>query len=83
MSVEENEIFTLLAAHADAIDTALESKENNFDMRVLYLGHLAMCARIFKIIYQCEDVRDLERIYRIEQSSFRLATPPTLEGSII
>jgi hypothetical protein len=83
MSVEENEMFTLLAAHADAIDNALQSKEKNFDTRMLYLGHLAMCARIFKIIYRCEDVGDLEKIHRIEQASFRLATPPTSAGSSI
>lgn len=61
---------------------ALKGSDMSFDDHLRYLGHLAMCARLFKIILLEESTDLLETCVSIENSSFGFATPRDERGRI-
>jgi len=71
-----------LADYSATIDLALKGKDLDVDDRLWYLGHLAMCARIFKSVYLDEPVESLEQIHRIESASFRIGARNDERGAI-
>ncbi len=64
-----------LADYTNAIHIVFEGRDHNFDERLVYLGHLAMCARIFKSVYLGESAESLEVYLKIENGSFKFGTP--------
>lgn len=73
-----------LAEHTQILHLALEGEQlKDFDERLLYTGHLAMCARLFKIVYLNQPIEELETVFRIESSSYGYATPNDERGSIV
>jgi len=71
-----------LAEYADVLHLALEGKDRNFDERLIYLGHLAMCARIFKSVCLGEPLSELETFLKIEAGAYKIGTPKNEKGSI-
>lgn len=63
-----------LADYSQIIDLALKGENLDFDERLFYLGHLAMCARIFKSIYLNEHT-NLGALIKLETYSYKLGTP--------
>jgi hypothetical protein len=61
---------------------ALEGNGLSFDDRLRYLGHLAMCARLFKAVMLDEPVEFMEECISIENRSFGYATPRDERGVI-
>ena len=82
MDLSRHNLLLNLADYTDTLHLALEGKDLNVDERLTYLGHLAMCARIFKSVYLDEPVELLEQILRIESASFRFGTPNNERGAI-
>ena len=82
MNEERESLLIHLADYADILHRALEGKDGNFDERLIYLGHLAMCARIFKSIYLDEPLSELETFLKIETGSYKFGTPKNEKGSI-
>lgn len=82
MSPEKESILISLSDHAEVMHQALEGGDLPFEERMIYLGHLGMCSRLFKGIC-LDDPRGLiDPFIRIEQSSFRLGTPSDQRGLI-
>lgn len=79
MSHINGTILNLLIEHIEACHDALESEEKNFDTRVNYLGHLAMCSRILKDLYR-KQYGELQKIVRVENFAFKMAPPRTRHG---
>lgn len=82
MNATQHQVLLRIADHADVMHLALEGGNMSFDDRLRYLGHLAMCARLFKIILLEESTDLLETCVSIENSSFGFATPRDERGSI-
>lgn len=82
MNCNLDTILLGLADHTEVIHQALEGKNLTFEDRMIYLGHLAMCARIFKAVYLGESSRQVLAFIRIEQSAFKLGTPSDERGII-
>lgn len=70
-----------LADYTKTIDFALEGENLDYDERLFYLGHLAMCARIFKSIYLNEHT-NLGTLIKLETYSYKLWTPRNERGDI-
>src|SRR5437016_2716752 len=77
-----HDLLISLADYTAAIHLALEGKDLSTDERLTYLGHLAMCARVFKSVYLEESVDSLEQILKIEDASFKFGTPNNERGTI-
>ncbi len=71
-----------LADYSETIHLALEGVNLDLDERMFYLGHLAMCARIFKAVYLNQTSETLESMISIETSSFKLGTPRNARGDL-
>ncbi len=72
-----------LADLADVLDLALEGPHlTNLDERMIYLGHLAQCARMFKVIYLDQPVSDFEVLFNIESTTYGPFTPNNAVGTI-
>ena len=80
MTPEKEELLLTLADHTDTMHLALEGASQND--RLIYLGHLAMCARIFKSISLDEPSNDVLKFVSLENSSFTLGTPNDERGAI-
>jgi hypothetical protein len=74
-------ILMNLADYTQTIEFALEGDNLDFDERLFYLGHLAMCARLFKSIYLNEH-HDLGTMIKLESNSYKLGTPRNERGDI-
>ncbi len=79
MNPDKENLLLHLSDHTGTIDLALEGASSNDKM--IYLGHLAMCARLFRFLYLDEPMEALE-ISRLEDSAFRLGTPSDERGMI-
>jgi len=78
--LKENLLLNL-ADYTDMMHEAFEGKDLTQDERLIYLGHLAMCARMFKAV--CLDEPDLLiRFVGIENSSYKFGTPNNQRGAI-
>ncbi len=82
MNTAKDELLLQLADYTGTIHLALEGKNVRPDHSMIYLGHLAMCARIFKSVYLGEPVNEVLRFVRIEQSAFKFGTPSTERGAL-
>jgi hypothetical protein len=71
MNELKHNLLLHLADHTQVMDLAFEGNDLDFDERLRYLGHLAMCARFFKSIYLDEATESLETYFSVEHSSFR------------
>ena len=71
-----------LSDHTQVMHLALESPNLPFEERLIYLGHLGMCARLFRSICLNDPLDSMEPIIRIEQSSFRYGTPSDQRGNL-
>jgi len=71
-----------LADYTAIIDLALEGKDLDMDDRLWYLGHLAMCGRVFKSVYLDEPIEPLEQILYIENASFTIGARNDERGAI-
>ncbi len=81
--VTENLLLNL-ADHAQILHLALEGPNfRNFDQRLIYLGHLAMCARFFKIVYLRHPRDELEMIFEIEKKSYAFGMPNDERSAIV
>lgn len=80
MTAEKEELLLTLADHADTMHLALEGSSEN-DTR-FNLGHLAMCARIFKSVFLTEPSSEVLKFVALENTSFRLGTPSDERGVI-
>ncbi len=72
-------ILMNLADYIQTIHFALEGENLDFDERLFYLGHLAMCARLFKSIYLNEHP-DLGTLIKLESYSYKQGTPRNERG---
>lgn len=70
-----DEFLFELARYTQALDEATET-ETEFDNRMHHLGHLAMAARMFKVILLEQPVSILDQIYRIESKAFSFVKLP-------
>ncbi len=70
-----DELTIVLAEYTQVIHDALEH-ETDHENRPHYLGHLAMCARMFKILHLDQPIRELEQIHRIESQSHIMVRLP-------
>lgn len=69
-----NELCVELAQYTAHVNQILEDKElQDFDDRLYYLGHLAMCARLFMIIHLGKPADELLEIYKVESNSYGAA----------
>jgi hypothetical protein len=82
MRSEKESVLISLSDHTEVIHQALEGKNLSFEERMIYLGHLGMCARLFKAVCLGESRELIDPLIRIEQSSFRLGTPSDQRGLI-
>lgn len=80
MRPEKETLLICLSNHTEVMHQALESKNLHSGVRMIFLGHLAMCARIFKSICLDESREFVDRIIHIEDSSFGLGTPNNQHG---
>lgn len=74
-------ILMNLADYTQTIEFALEGDNLDFDERLFYHGHLAMCTRLFKSIYLNEH-HDLGTLIKLESNSYKLGTPRNERGDI-
>ena len=73
-----------LADQVEVLHLALEGKNlTNPDERMIYLGHLAQCARLFKVIYLDQPASEIKVIFDIESMSYGIATPNNERGLIV
>ncbi len=79
MNSDKENLLLHLADHTGTMDLALEGANPNDKM--IYLGHLAMCARLFRSLHLGETSEVLQ-IARVEDSAFRLGTPSDERGMI-
>ena len=79
--LKEN-ILMDLADYAQIMDLALEGQDLDFDERLFYLGHLAMCARLFKSIYLNEQHDSLRSLIKLESYSYMFGTPRNEKGDL-
>lgn len=82
MNALQKQVLLSIADHANVMHLALEGKDLSFDDRLRYLGHLAMCARLFKTVILQESNELMETCVSIENSAFRYATPNDERGRI-
>jgi hypothetical protein len=82
MRQEKESLLICLADHTEVMHQAHEGKNLPFEERMIYLGHLGMCARLFKAICLDEPRAIIDPSIRIEQSSFRLGTSTDQRGLI-
>ena len=82
MDALKHNLLLNLADYTDVVHLALEGKDLDFDDRIWYLGHLAMCGRIFKSVYLDEPVENLEQFLRIENASFTIGARHDERGAI-
>jgi hypothetical protein len=82
MRPEKESVLISLSDHTEVMHQALEGKNLPFEERMIYLGHLGMCARLFKGVCLDESRELIDPLIRIEQSSFRLGTPSDQRGLI-
>jgi hypothetical protein len=81
--ITENLLLNL-AEHSQILHLALEDQGlKSFDERLTYLGHLAMCARIFKTVYLQHSKLELEKIWQVEKNSYRFGLPNDERGDIV
>src|SRR5947208_2024542 len=78
----KHSLLLSLADYTATIHLALERNDLDFDDRLWYLGHLAMCGRVFKSAYLDEPVESLEQILRIESASFTMGARNDERGAI-
>lgn len=80
--VTNAELCLELAKYTKLVDEVLEDRTlTDFDNRLYFIGHLAMCARLFEIIHLDLPTERLVAIYRIETSSYGAACPSTDAGA--
>lgn len=72
-----------LADYTELIHLALEGNDVSADDRLIYLGHLAMCARIFKVVYLSQQINELETIIKIENGAYLIGTPNNERGTLV
>lgn len=72
-----------LADYTELLHLALEGKGISADDRQIYLGHLAMCARIFKVVYLSQQISELETIIKIEDGAYLFGTPNNERGELV
>lgn len=82
MNPAKETLLLHLADYTETIHLALEGSNVHADHRMIYLGHLAMCARIFKSVYLGEAADIVMQFVRIEHLAFRFGTPNTERGAI-
>jgi hypothetical protein len=70
-----DEFLLELARYTQVLGEAFEH-ETEFDNRYHHLGHLAMAARMFKILHLEEPVSALDQIYRIESKAYSFVKLP-------
>jgi hypothetical protein len=70
-----DELLTELAYYTQVLHEATEH-ETELDNRHHHLGHLAMAARMFKILHLRQPVSALEQIYRIESKAYSFVKLP-------
>ena len=71
----KEELLLGIAHYTQVLHDAME-QEKEFENRPHHLGHLAMAARMFKILHLGQPVGDLEQIYRIESKAFSFGQLP-------
>ncbi|MGF1690703.1 hypothetical protein [Photobacterium kagoshimensis] len=76
-------ILCNLADLTEVLHLALEGNDVDASHREIYLGHLAMCARLFKIIQLNQGNQEFNRILNLEARVYRLATPNDDRGKIV
>jgi len=64
-----------LAMFTEMLNLILEGHDINITHREFYVGRLAMCARLFKIIQLNQSAKELTRILKIESMSITLGMP--------
>ncbi len=82
MRRDKESILVSISDHAEVMNHALEGKNLPFEERMIYLGHLGMCARLLKAVCLDETRELIDPLIRIEQLSFRLGTPRDQRGMI-
>lgn len=71
----KDQLLLELARYTQVLHEALEN-ETDHENRWHHLGHLAMAARMFKILVLGQPVGDMEQIYRIESKAFKFVKLP-------
>lgn len=72
----KEDLLLEIAHYTQVLHDAME-QEKEFDNRPHHLGHLAMAARMFKILHLGQPVSDLEQIYRIKSKAFTFVKLPS------
>jgi hypothetical protein len=83
-SVTKDQLFLELAQFTEKVHDVLEDRDlKDFDDRLYYLGHLAMCARFFMIIHLGKPMNELLAIYKLESMSYGAASRPGEKGTLL
>jgi len=78
--MKKHDLLLNLADYTNLLHLALEGDDVPTNDRMIYLGHLAMCARIFKTIYLEEAVNELDIYLSIENGAYLIGTPNNERG---
>lgn len=82
--VAMNQLYLELAHYTEQVHHALEDRDlKSFDDRMYYLGHLAMCARLFMMIHLGKPMDDLQELYKLESMSYGAASRPGERGAVV
>lgn len=80
--MKEN-VLNNLADLTEVIHLALERRDLNINQREFYLGRLAMCARLFKVIQLDQSAQELNQILKIEVACYRFYMPNDEVGKLV
>lgn len=71
----KEDALNTLAMFIEKLNLILEEHDISITHREFYVGRLAMCARLFKIIQLNQSAKELSRILKIESLSITLGMP--------
>lgn len=83
MNQEKSWVLINLSDFTGLLDQALEGEDLSFDDRLFYLGHLATCARLFRVVVLDEPSEELMQLIHLESKIFTTASRPDERGAIV
>lgn len=83
MNQEKSWVLTNLSDFTGLLDQALEGEGLSFDDRLFYLGHLATCARLFRVVVLDEPSEELLQLIHLESKIFTTASRSDERGAIV
>lgn len=82
MNQEKSWALTNLSDFTGLLDQVLEGGDLSFDDSLFYLGHLATCARLFRVVVLDEASEELMQLIHLESKIFTTASRPDERGMV-